>query len=260
MIDNFFSTISELLSTVDGWSFATLAAIASAIFAGVQVWLTRRAEARRTGSGLSCHYYEQAKLLPNKFRPNEPGPWYDPDLVFRLDNVSNYPFVSVVATLELANDRRFSAYADWVAPNSTMYCIAGASDEHDFMFLDRARSVQMTYVDSSGKAWRRTSEGQLTRARHPFRRFIWWLWLHFPPLARRLPDRLRPRDILGKANLGATLHGVGDVHSAEALYADTDWQELKPSKQTIEDDTESIPQRVYEPTQDEWKLWRKKWF
>lgn len=203
---------------------------------------------------------EQAKLLPKKFRPKEPGPWYDPDLVFRLDNVSNHPFVSVVATLELANERRFRAYADWVAPNSTMYCIAGAADEHDFMFLDRARSVQMTYLDSSGKAWRRTSEGQLTRAKHPFRRSAWWLWLHFPALTKQFPDRLKPRSILGKANLGATLHGTGDVHSAEVAYVGADWQEFESSKHTTDYDKESIPQRVYEPTRQDWKLWRKKWF
>lgn len=244
------------MTTVAGWPFATFAAIASAAFAGYQMRLTRSDEARSMGSGLSCHYYEQAKLLPRNFNPQEPGPWFDPELVFRLDNVSNHPFVSLVATLELANDRKFRAFADWVAPNSTLYCIAGSADEHDFMFLETAKSVQMTYIDSSGRAWHRTAEGRLVRARHPLRRLSWRIWLRAPWISQRLPDQLRPRDVLGKSNLGATLHGSGDVHMSQVPYTGTEWRQFEPSMQTIASDRKSIPQREYEPTEEEWKLWK----
>lgn len=251
------SPVTDLADSMADWHWATIAATLSAVFAGIQILLTRRDEARKSGSGLSCHYYEQAKLLPKNFRPQEPGPWHDPDLVFRLDNVSGHPYVSVVATLELANDRYFSAYADWVAPNSTMYCVVGSADEHDFMFMKTARTVRMTYLDSSGRAWHRTADGQLTRARHPFRHLAWWISVRYTLFSRLTPDLLKARGIFGKANLGATLHGLGDKVTDGADYMGTDWNRFVPSQQTVNWDRESVPQREYEPTDDDWKLWKR---
>lgn len=244
-----------MFSYLGDWPWATLAAVASAGFAGTQIALTRRQTARRSGSGLSGQYYEQAKTIPDDFQPDEPGPWSDAQLVLRIDNVLNEPFVSVIALLQLADGRTFRAFADWVPPNSVMYCLVGDTDEHDFISLRRSSVVEMTYVDSSGKVWHRTSTGRLTSGFHPLVRIAWGAYSRFPRLAKWWPRKFSPRMINGKFNLAASFRGVGDLYSDDPPYSGESWHVFEASQRTVEEDLASIPQIQYEPTESEWRDW-----
>ncbi|MFF8892771.1 hypothetical protein [Brevibacterium casei] len=246
--------IEEAIQTITGpWlpAITTLAAIASASFAGWQIMQTRATSMHNAVSGLSCHFFTQAQLLPDGFEPVEPGAWSDEQVAFRLDNVSDYPFTSVTAVLDLV-EHQLRGYVDWVPPRSTLYCVAGLADEHSFMHLDGVAGISLTFIDSTGKCWHRSPEGRLSRRRHALRRLEWTVWKHVPSSIRTgLPTSIRPRAIGGKVNFGATLAGIGqriDANSSEWL----EWAVFQPSRDMIDQDSRSVPQQTYLGIEDDW--------
>lgn len=201
-------------------------------------------------SGLSCHFFTQAQLLPDGFEPVEPGAWSDEEVVFRLDNVSDYPFTAVTAVLDLA-ELQLRCHVDWVPPRSTLYGVAGLANEHSFMHLDGTAGISLTFIDSTGKCWHRSPEGRLYPRRHALRRLNWTVWKQVPSSMRNgLPTRIRPRAIGGKVNLGATLAGIGQRFDA-ASSEWSEWAMFQPSRETIDQDSLSVPQQTYRGTEDD---------
>lgn len=197
-------------------------------------------------SGLSCHYYTQGQEWPEDFNPDVPGEWTDSEVVFRLDNVSDFPFTAVTAVLELPY-QQLGAVVDWVPPRSVLYCRAGFADEHEFMHRDTVTGVRLTFVDSSGFVWQRTPESKLKRRRFLLRRAIWRLWRWANQRLRdSLPNRLRPRTINARPHYGATLAGVGQRFDTNSICG-VSWSVFEPSRETVHQDRLSVPPHRYQP-------------
>lgn len=241
-----YASVAEAWDGLWSLPLASIAAVASAVFAGLQIMSSRRESARRSVSGLSCHYYTQNQMLPEGCDAGEPGAWSDEEVVFRLDNVSDFPFIGLTAVIDLAN-HQLRAAVDWVPPRSTLYCKAGLADEHHFMHLDGVAGVSVTFVDSSGLIWHRTAEGRLLRGRHPLRRWIWRLWTVAPYGIRdSLPTRVRPRAVNGRPHFGATISGVGD-RSHTDFRVEQSWAFFEPNRETVEKDQYSAPPGCFNP-------------
>lgn len=229
---------------------SAVAAILSALFAAWQIMLTRKTAMYNAVSGLSCHYYSQNQEWPKDFNPDVPGEWSDLEVVFRLDNVSDFPFTAVTAVLDLPY-QQLRAFVDWVPPHSVLYCKAGFADEHEFMHRDTVTAVRLTFVDSSGLVWQRSPESKLKRRRFWLRRRIWRLWLWANQWLRdSLPTWLRPRTINDRGHYGATLAGVGQRFDANSTSGEA-WSVFKPSQETINQDLLSAPPHDYQPPENE---------
>lgn len=241
------------LMALDETTFLMISAVAaafSAIIAAWQVRRTRKIAMYNSVAGLSCHYYTQAQKWPEGFNPEVPGEWSDLEVVFRLDNVSDFPFTDVTAVFDLP-ERQLCAFVDWVPPHSVLYCKAGFADEHEFMYRDTVAGVGLTFVDSSGFIWQRTPESRLQRRRFLPRRSIWRLWRSANQRLRHsLPNRLRPRTINDRPHYGATLAGVGQRFDENSTCGDS-WSVFEPSLETVKQDQLSAPPHCYEPPENE---------
>lgn len=249
---------------MDETTFLMISAVAaafSAVVAAWQVMRTRQVAMYSSVSGLSCHHYLQGQELPEGFKPDIPGEWSDLEVVFRLDNVSDFPFTLVTAVFDLP-ERQLRAFVDWVPPRSVLYCKVGFADEHEFLYRDFMQQVTvagvgLTFVDSSGLIWQRTPEGRLQRRRFVGRRGRWRLWcLANQRLREALPKWLRPTIIGGRAHYGATLAGV-DKRFDENSTRGESWMTFEPSLEIVQQDKASAPPHRYVPQKNERRYWTR---
>lgn len=175
-----------------------------------------------------------------------PGEWSDLEVVFRLDNVSDFPFTAVTAVFELP-EKQLCAYIEWVPPRSVLYCKAGFADEHEFMHRDTVTGVGLTFVDSSGLIWQRAPEGKLQQRKFLYRRGVWRLWRAANQRLRNsLPNWLKPRSINQRPHYGATLAGLGEHFDANSTRG-VSWMIFEPSQDVVQQDELSAPRHYYVP-------------
>lgn len=241
---------TSLTITALAAAFSAVAAVFSTLVAVGQVSRTRKTARYSAVSGLSCSYYTQGQEWPEDFDPEVPGEWSDLEVVFRLDNVSDFPFTAVTAVFDLP-ERQLRAFVEWVPPRTVLYCKAGFADEHEFMHRETVAGVGLTFVDSSGFIWQRTPEGRLRRRRFVHRRGVWRLWrLAGQRLRSLLPKWLKPRSINQRPHYGATLAGLGepfDENSTKGEY----WMMFEPSQEVVQQDKHSAPPHHYVPQENE---------